>query len=603
MCFLEKEEDEKMKRRKSNYRYLAILLAVLMAVSLAACGGDDSDADNGNDNGNDATQEESPGNDSDSASASGEPKYGGEITVYVQEFYNDYDPSVGDNRNYCLWYESLFSMDWSLENSGDIFLSDYMSMSMMEGQIAESYTFENKDLTVKLREDVHFQNKAPYNGRQVTAADVKWNYDRVLGKGEFEGKPHESEMPYPVFLYMVDGIDTDGDFTVVFHFNTDSERALNDFITTQLSIGGPEWDQLSEEEKADWHNAAGTGPYVLAEYVPDSHMVFEKNPNYYDYDERYPENKLPYIDKLTLQTVQDSTNTVTQFTAGQLDVVAWGGNVLTTTEIEQLKSGMSEDQYKEYMYVGAPRGIGLKQTLEPFKDIRVREALQYAMNSEEISKEYYGYPEDDISIPGLFAFETGYSTREDWDQELYDSYYKYDPEKAKSLLAEAGYADGFEFDVTIFGALDPDLFTLAASYLSKVGVTMNVTVAPSPMEMQQVGLTDANTVSIFSVGGQSRLMQIMGTFQTGGQNDSIFAKDEKFNKMLDDLNTATSMEDAEKLAKEADLYFAQQHWCLVIGGAEHFFTFVNSRIGGYSGERMWKNWNQSYIFPRIWVNS
>jgi peptide/nickel transport system substrate-binding protein len=572
---------------------MAIALAAFMTLSLAACGSGKTDSDGNTDQGSDdgvATE-----------TASSEPQYGGEITIYVQEFYNDYDPSVGDNRNYCLWYESLFAMDWSLENSEDIFLSDYMTMEMMAPQIAESYTFEGKDLTVKLREDVYFQDKAPYNGRQVTATDVKWNYDRVLGKGEFEGKAYQSEMPYPVFLYMVDSIETDGDYTVVFHFNTDSERALNDFITTQLSIGGPEWDQLSEEEMADWKNAAGTGPYILEEYVPDSHMVFAKNENYYDSDERYPENKLPYIDKITLQAVADSTNVVTQFTAGQLDIVSWGGNVLTNTEAEQVESSMEPDKYMKYTYVGAPPGIGMKQTFEPFKDIKVRTALQMAINSEEITKEFYEYEGDDIGIPGLFAFDTGYGTRDEWDQELYDSYYVYQPDKAKELLAEAGYPDGFEFDVTIFGAIDADLFTLAASYLSEVGVTMNVSVAPSPMEMRQIGFDQNNKASIFVAPGKSRLMEIMAMFKNGGSDDSIFANDATFDKMLDDLNMAPTMAEAERLAKEADLYFAQQHWVLVLGGGERFTTFVSGRIGGYSGERLWKNWNQSYIFPRIWV--
>jgi peptide/nickel transport system substrate-binding protein len=573
-----KRSNETVNMRK---KVIAVVIALLMAMSLGACGSSDSDGV--------------------SQGSSSDPQYGGEITVYTQEFYNDYDPSVGDNRNYCLWFESLFSMDWSLENSGDIFLSDYMTMEMMEGQIAESYTFEEKDLTVKLREDVYFQDKEPYDGRGLTAADVKWNYDRVLGKGDFEGNAYPSEMPYPVFLYMVDSIETDGDYTVIFHFNTDSERALNDFITTQLSIGGPEWDELSDEERADWRNAAGTGPYILEEYVPDSHMVFVKNENYYDNDERYPENKLPYIDKLTLQMVADSTNVVTQFTAGQLDVVAWGGNVLTNTESEQVESSMSTDKYVKYSYVGSSPGIGLKQTVDPLNDIKVRTALQMAINSEEITNQFYEYESDDIGIPGLFAFETGYSTRDDWDQELYDSYYVYQPEKAKELLAEAGYPDGFEFDVTIFGAIDADLFTLAASYLSKIGVTMNVNVAPSPMEMRQIGFDKNNTSSIFVSQGKTRLMEIIANFKSDGSDDSIFAHDTAFDKMLDDLNTSTTMADAEKLAKEADLYFAKQHWVLVLGGGERFTTFVSSRIGGYSGERLWKNWNQNYVFPRIWV--
>ena len=62
---------------------------------------------------------------------------------------------------------------------------------------------------------------------------------------------------------------------------------------------------VTAEQKADWHYAAGTGPYILEEYVPDSHMLLVRNENYYDYDERYPENKLPYLDSITLQDILD----------------------------------------------------------------------------------------------------------------------------------------------------------------------------------------------------------------------------------------------------------------------------------------------------------
>jgi peptide/nickel transport system substrate-binding protein len=536
----------------------------------------------------------------DAGAASGEPVYGGEITTYFQEFYNNYDPSIADNRNYAIWYESLFAMDWGLENSGEIFVDDYMHMSRMTGQLAEDYTFEDSVMTVKLRDDVYFQDKAPYNGRKLTAGDVKWNYDRLLGYGEFEGNPIQTEVPWPVILYMVESVETEGENTVIFRFNTSSELALNDFITSQVCIGGPEWDELSDAEKSDWRNAAGTGPFILEEYVPDSHMTFVKNENYYGYDERHPENKLPYIDKLTYQLVADTTNLVTQFKAGRIDVIAWGGNVLTRTEIEQVR-GMPADSYKEYNFIGAPPGIGYKLTYEPFSDIRVRTALQMAINSEEIYTKYYDYDVEDLGIPGLFAFSTGYSTVDEWDQELYDSYYTYDPEGAKRLLAEAGYADGFAFDVVIFGALDADLFTLAASYLSKVGVTMNVTVAASPMEMQQIGYDESNGKSIFVAGGKSRKMEILATFGTGGATNSIFNNDPAFDEMLDKLNRAETLEEAERISKEMDLYFAQQHWVLHLGGGEVFTTFLSSRIGGYTGERLWKNWNANTILSHVWA--
>lgn len=576
---------------KKAQKLIGLLLSASMVLPLAACGGSSSAPA--------STSSAAPS--ASAAAASSEPQYGGNLTVYFQEFYNDYDPSIADMRNYALWYEPLFGIDWSRDDTGEIYTTDYMTMDWMTGQIADSYTFENGDLTVKLRDDVYFQNKEPYNGRQCVADDVKWSYDRLLGTGSGFTAPYECMMPWSSMLSMVKSIDTDGDFTVIFHFNTDSELALNTFITTQVNIAGHEWDELTADQKADWHYAAGTGPYILEDYVADSYMKFVKNDNYYDYDERYPENKLPYLDSITCQIISDSTSTQTQFMSGNLDVIAWGGNVLTKTEAEMLEETMTPDSYKRYDFISAPPAVGLKLTNPALADANVRKALQMAVNSDEIYKEYYGYTDKELNMPGVWSLVTQFSSASEWSQDLTDSYTKYDPEGAKKLLADAGYADGFSFDVTIFSALDADLFTLVASYLQQIGVTMNVSVATSPMEMQQVGKDLTNQTSIFVSGGKSRISDIQAYFTTDGSENSTAVSDSKFDALVSDFNSATTMADAEKIGKEMDEYWAEQHWCLYLGGAEVVSTFVSGRVGGYSGERMWKNWNTNQILPRIWV--
>ena len=585
---------------KTAKRLLSALLSLSLVLSLAACGG----GGGADEPGGSATPGETPSAPAESTPAdpaSAEPLYGGNLTVYFQEFYNDYDPSIADMRNYALWYEPLFAIDWSRADTGEIYTTEYMTMEWMTGQIADSYTFENGDLTVQLRDDVYFQDKAPYNGRQCVAEDVKWTYDRMLGTGSGFDAPYECMANWASLLYMVDSIETDGDFTVIFHFNTDSELALNAFMINQINIAGHEWDELTPDQKADWHYAAGTGPYILDEYVADSHMKFVRNENYYDHDERHPENKLPYLDSITCQIVSDSTGAQTQFMAGNLDIIAWGGNVLTSTEAELLEDTMAAGTYHRYDYTSAPPSVGLKLTHPALSDLRVRQAMQMAINSEEIYNEYFGYTGRDLNIPGVWSLATQYSSADEWSQELKDSYTKYDPEGAKALLADAGYPDGFSFDVVIFGALDADLFTLAGDYLKKVGITMNLSVATSPMEMQQVGKDLSNQTSIFVSGGYSRIAQIQAYFTPDGSENSTNINDQTFADMVQAFNTAATMEEAEQIGKQMDTYWAGQHWCLYLGGAEIISTFVSGRIGGYSGERLWKNWNSNQILARVWV--
>lgn len=582
---------------KAIKRLLTLFLALSMLLALTACGGggeQDSPPPNGTTPGDEnAAPAESAEN--------GAPQYGGNLTVFFQEFYNDYDPSVADMRNYCLWFEPLFSVKWDMENGAEVLTSEYMTMEWMDGQIADSYTFESGDLTIKIRNDVYFQDKEPYNGRQLTAEDVKWSYDRLLGTGSGYDTPYVCDNNWASLLYMVESIEVTGDYEVVFHFNTDSELALNTFITQQVNIAGHEWDELTAEQKADWHYAAGTGPYILEEYVPDSHMKFVRNPNYYDHDERYPENQLPYLDSITCQSIADSTQAQTQFMAGNLDIIAWGGNVLTTTEAELLEESMTPGSFTRYDYASAPPGIGLKQTNPALADIRVRQALQMAIDPDEIYSGYLGYADKELNIPGLFALNTQFSSVDSWPQELKDVYYTYDPDGAKALLAEAGYPDGFSFDVVIFGALDADLFTLVAQQLQRVGVTMNVSVAGSPPEMQQTGYDHSNATSIFVSAGASRIQMLQAWYVSNGSQNALANNDPEFDAMIEAFNTAATMEEQERIGKELDQYFAEQYWILQLGGAEVVSTFISGRVGGYSGERLWTNWNANQILPRIWV--
>ena len=166
---------------------------------------------------------------------------------------------------------------------------------------------------------------------------------------------------------------------------------------------------------------------------------------------------------------------------------------------------------------------------------------------------------------------------------------------------EAGYADGFEFEVVIFGALDADLFTLAAQQLQRLGVTMKVSVVGSPPEMQQTGFDHSNQKSIFVSAGASRLQMIRNWYHSQGIENSMANNDPEFDAMLDQFMAVTSMDEQTKIGKEMDQYFAEQFWILQLGGAEIVSTFVSGRIGGYSGERLWKNWNSNQILARVWV--
>ena len=584
-------------------KFTALLLALAMVFALAACGGGStSTPGSASSAGGSATSS----GDATPVTASGDPVEGGSITVFWQEFYNGYDPSIADNRNYALWFDRLWSPDWNSSRKEYQWDSEYITMDYMTGQIADTWSFDSEAMTlsVTIRDDVYFQEKTGdlaqydvYGGRQLTAEDVAWSYQRLLG---LDGVAKcESEQDWTSKLPMLESVEVVDDLNLIFHFNTGSETALNDFMIAGVCIGGVEWDTLSSDQKSDWHYACGTGPYMIVDYVADSYMTFAKNPNYYQTDA--DGNQLPYLDEIKLVCITDSANSVAQFISGSIDILGWGNDVISDSEKQQLRDSMPEGSFVEYSYVTNPCGIFLKQCYEPLADIRVRTAIQKAIDMETITTEYYGYDLSELQLFGVWSQSTDWSSVSDWDQELTDSF-SYDPEAAKALLEEAGYGDGFEFTVTLFAMMDVDLYTLVAEQLAQVGITMNIETVPTPPEMQAIGMDKTDnrcipgTVCLYSMNQASQ------SYLSYGNNNNGAFNDPEMDALFEALTSSQTLEEQVANAKAADEYVAQQHYTIQCGPCEKVNSYISSRIGGYSGERLWKNWNVTTILTNIWVN-
>ncbi len=589
-----------MKRTLS--RLLALLLCMATLFSLVACGDSDiTESSSTSDSGSDSTETATTTN-------SSTPTYGGTLTMYYHEFYNYYDPAMPTSYSYALWLEGLWALDWDSDYAYD---SDYWTYHNVDGQIADSWEIADdySSLTVYLREDVYFQSKDDvqydiFGGRQLVASDVKYSYDRLLGLGSGWDEPVECEMDWPSELYMVESVETDGDFTVIFNFNTSTEVALNVFMTTVVNITGPEWDELTTDQQGDWHYAVGTGPYILTDVQVGTSMSFTRNDNYYDYDERYPENKLPYLDGIELIHIDDSSNLLSQFVAGSIDWIGSTSAVFNSSELAQLRATVSEDSYTEYTYnTNPPSEISLKCNQEPFNDIRVRTALQMAINSEEIYHDYYGL-EGDVVIPGIWATDlTDYSAVTEWSDEL-KAEYSYDPEGAKTLLAEAGYPDGFTFTVALAPNADTDLYVLVQTYLAAIGVTMQIEQCAEIMEAISISNDPDDTRQVSGThGGKGSFAMIKLTTTSGGANYCYNHGNQEYEDAVAGFEQASTLEEQAQYAKEMDLIYAQEHWGISLGGYTQLNEFMSNNVHGYDGQKLTVNQWRRTIVARLWMDA
>ncbi|MBD9372940.1 ABC transporter substrate-binding protein [Rhizobium sp. ARZ01] len=292
-------------------------------------------------------------------------------------------------------------------------------------ELATDVTVSDDGLTYtyKLRQDAYF-----HNDKQMTADDIIWSYTRMMdpakafpparyvsnikGAAEYaEGKAKE-----------ISGLKKIDDFTLEMTLTSAVDPAFQ-FSRNNTAI----YPAGEGDSDAFLSHPIGLGPYKFAEYVPGSRLTVEK------WDKYYNKGK-PFADKINIMIMEDSAARDVAFRNKEIDVSVLGSAQYVAYQNDpELAKGLLEvaEVYTRY--------VGFNPDFEPFKDKRVRQAINYAIDSDLIIKRL----NKDKAYRAVGWLPT---TSPAFDKDAKP--YPYDPEKAKALLAEAGYADGFEFELT-----------------------------------------------------------------------------------------------------------------------------------------------------------
>jgi len=240
-----------------------------------------------------------------------EPQYGGTATIVAgQGPIYGFDPirwPEGATSNFMYGvYEKLSLGDytksvpgtgeWISSLVGSLYYHWNVKMENRRPFLAESWEQSPDTLTITfhIRKGIHFQNKPPVNGREMTAYDVKYTFDRFWGTGSGFTKPNAQYSTYLPDPTQVTSCECPDKWTVVVKRKEPWVRWLQQL--TYLSHAAfiiPREIIDTYGNLEDWKNACGTGPYILKDYVVDSSFYFEKNPSYWCQDELLPGNKLP----------------------------------------------------------------------------------------------------------------------------------------------------------------------------------------------------------------------------------------------------------------------------------------------------------------------
>ena len=339
---------------------------------------------------------------------------GGSITVSYKDDVSTLDPAIGYD-----W------QNWSMIKSLFDGLMDYApGTTDLVPDLATSYSISDDGMTYtfKLKPGVKF-----HNGREMTAADVKYTLDRVVNP--------TTQSPGAGFFAAIDGFDAasageaDG---------LSGVEAIDD-LTVKISLSRPDATflhvmalnfahvvpkEVVEEHGADFgKHPVGTGAYKMTDWTLGQHVVFERNPDYHI-------QGLPKLDQITFEVGQEPIVALLRLERGEIDIAGDGippAKFLEVMGNPDLESNIVEGSQLHTGY------ITLNTQMAPFDNLKVRQAVNMAVNKDRIIRIINGraVPANQPLPPLMPGYDKDYEG------------FKFDPDAAKALLAEAGLADGF----------------------------------------------------------------------------------------------------------------------------------------------------------------
>lgn len=490
-------------------------------------------------------------------------KSGGNITITYKDDVATLDPAIGYD-----W------QNWSMIKSLYDGLMDYApGTTDLRPGLAESYEIseDGQTFTFTLREGVKF-----HNGREMTAEDVKYSLDRVTNP--------KTQSPGAGFFASIAGFDA------ISNGETETLEGVKviDPLTVEITLSRPDATFLHvmglnfasvvakeavEEAGADFGKTAmGTGAFKLGEWTIGQRLVFEKNEDYW-------REGLPYLDSVTFEVGQEPIVALLRLQNGEVDVP---GDGIPPAKFQEV---MGDPEQAARVIEGGQLHTGyitLNVKMPPFDNAEVRRAVNMAINKERITQVINGraVPATQPLPPSMPGYTEGYEG------------YAYDPEKAKEMLAEAGFADGFETELYVMNTdPNPRIAQAIQQDLANVGIKASIqslaqasVIAAGGEEDQAPMIWSGGMAWIADFPDASNfygpILGCAGAVQ-GGWNWSWYCNEE-VDAMATEADSMTDPDAVEaRLEKWSDVYMKVMEdapWVPVFN--EQRYTMKSERMGG-----------------------
>jgi peptide/nickel transport system substrate-binding protein len=409
------------------------------------------------------------------------PRYGGVITQGLSAEITAFDEAnTMIPATFALTQEELMTGDWTKgpagTNEADWIHTGTIRPDLWEGQLAESWESPAVgELIYHLRKGVHWglnpSNEASrlVNGREMTADDVVFSLKWLMTQPRAYIRTAYPGMSAGAVITAVDK------YTVNVKVPPEEYSNALTLIPDLMHIYPPEVIQKYGGMN-DWRVSVGTGPFFLTDFVAGSSATFVKNPKYWGTDPLGPGkgNQLPYLDGVKYLIIVDLSTRQAALRTARLDN---GGTFAELEDAQAAMTGTSQIQSKKYLgHTGSGIGMKIYKQELPFKDKKVRHALMLATDFVSLKDEFYGGDAEIQSWPNPYQrdYKNIFFPLNQMPQEVQDLY-KYTPDRAKALLAEAGYPNGFKTKIICQNLpAQVDFLSAVKEMWKKVGVDLTI---------------------------------------------------------------------------------------------------------------------------------
>ena len=532
------------------------------------------------------------------AASAEEPQYGGSLnvgTVLISLSPLSWDPADWAwkiNHDTGAVREQLFAgdLEQSVRKGGrhHFTAESYLPPDAWRGELAESWQWEDPlTLVVRLRRGPMFPEKpGVMRARPLRADDVLFSFDLI----------NNSPRRTSGYFDHIERLEVRDDHTLAFRFkHFHAEWAYRFGYGYHSGISPREYGEVDAK---DWRNLVGSGPFQLTDYVRGHAQRYGKNPDYWDKEpidgELYA---IPFVDEVIYRIIKDEATWLTALRTGKLDIL----EVIRWIAVEHLRETTPELQWRRYL-ASTGQFVALRVDQKPFDDLRVRRAVNLAVNQRQIVELFYGGHAELMAYPQHPEYRPYYQPLAEMPPSVRELF-GHDPDEARRLLREAGYPDGFSVAMQVC-ACNPEHMELApllADHLAAVGVRLNI----EPMEygaFLSVMTTDNHGPAyLMSSGHVNPTTTLRKSFKSGQLWNPARFSDPQVDRRIDAIHRTRDEAQRVRMVRALTLEMLDRapYLWLPVG---YYYSAWWPWVRNYGGELRVGAQRPGPIYARIWID-